>query len=108
MMPIIDIARIHALANGVKSVNTRERLEELIKIKAINKQDGRNLLDAQEYIAHQRLLHQGQQLANGLKPDNHLNPDSFSHLNIRHLKDAFQVVRDAQTGIKLKFNPVSM
>ncbi|RBP51323.1 DUF294 nucleotidyltransferase-like domain-containing protein [Arenicella xantha] len=100
IMPINDIARIHALANGVSAVNTRDRLEEVIRLGALNEHDGRNLLDAHEYIAHQRLLHQGEQLKRSQAPDNHLNPKDFSALTNRHLKDAFKVVSDAQTGLK--------
>lgn len=103
IMPINDIARIHALANGVEVVNTRGRLKALIEMKAITKNDGINLLDAHEYIAHQRLLHQGQQMSQGTMPDNHLPPSSFSALTVRHLKDAFKVVRDAQAGLKQRY-----
>lgn len=103
IMPINDIARIHALANGVEAVNTRERIKALIEIKAIAKTDGTNLLDAHEYIAHQRLLHQGNQMSQGGNPDNHLPPNSFSALTVRHLKDAFKVVRDAQAGLKQRY-----
>ena len=100
MMPITDIARIHALAHGVSAVNTRDRLNALVSMNAINERDGKNLLDAHEYIAHQRLLHQGEQLKRSQTPDNHLRPDDFSALTVRHLKDAFRVVRDAQSGLK--------
>ena len=104
MMPVTDVARILALANGVPAVNTRERLQALIEQKAINEKDGKNLLDAQEYIAHQRLLHQGNQLRQSLPPDNHLRPGDLSSLTARHLKDAFKVVRDAQNGLKQRFS----
>ncbi len=103
MMPITDIARIHSLANGVTAVNTRERIKALAEIKALSPHDAENLLDAHEYIAHQRLLHQGEQLSRGEDADNHLNPEQFSALTIRHLKDAFKVVRDAQQGLKMRY-----
>ena len=104
IMPINDIARIHALANGIKPVNTRDRLSALIEVGALTKHDGENLLDAHEYIAHQRLIHQGQQMADGLAPDNRLKPDNFSALTVQQLKDAFSVVRNSQAGLKLKFS----
>ena len=104
LMPITDIARIHALAHGVRAVNTRERLQALIDNESINRRDGMNLLDAHEYIAHQRLLHQGAQLARSLPPDNHLNPAEFSSLTVRQLKDAFKVVRDAQRGLRQQYS----
>lgn len=103
MMPVTDIVRIHALANGVGAANTRERLQKLSDLNALNKKDIRNLLDAHEYIAHQRLLNQGEQLKLSQEPDNYLRPSSFSPLTIRHLKDAFKVVRDAQSGLKQNY-----
>lgn len=103
MMPVTDIVRIHALAHGIRAANTRERLEQLSDQKALNEKDIHNLLDAHEYIAHQRLLNQGEQLKLSQAPDNYLRPSSFSALTIRHLKDAFKVVRDAQSGMRQRY-----
>ncbi|MBL4671873.1 MAG: cyclic nucleotide-binding/CBS domain-containing protein [Arenicella sp.] len=103
VMPINDIARIHSLAGGIKAVNTRDRLNALIEQKLLTETDGNNLLDALEFISHQRLIHQGEQLKRSQEPDNHLNPNDFSQLATRQLKDAFKVVRDAQRGLKLKY-----
>lgn len=103
VMPINDIARIHSLAGGIKAVNTRDRLNALIEAKLLTEIDGNNLLDALEFISHQRLIHQGEQLKRSQEPDNHLNPNDFSQLSTRQLKDAFKVVRDAQRGLKLKY-----
>lgn len=105
VVPITDIARIHALCHGVSSVNTRDRLIELAKINAINEHDAQNLLDAHEFIAHQRLLHQGQQLQHSQMVDNHLKINALSSLTVRHLKDAFQVVRNAQSGLRQRYSP---
>lgn len=103
VMPITDIARIHALASGIDAVNTRERIQILIERTLMTETDGENLLDALEFISHQRLLHQGEQLRQSLTPDNHLNPNDFSQLATRQLTDAFKVVRDSQRGLKLKY-----
>ncbi len=103
IMPITDIARIHALAGGINAVNTRERLAALIDKKLLTNTDGNNLLDALEFISHQRLIHQGRQLARSQAADNHLNPNDFSQLATRQLKDAFKVVRNAQRGLKQKY-----
>ena len=100
---INDIARIYALANGIKTVNSRQRLSELIGNPGINKQDIYNLLDAAEFIAHKRLVNQGQQYENNLPLSNYLLPSSLTSLSRHHLKDAFTVLHDSQAGIKLKF-----
>ena len=103
MALVNDIARIYALANGVKAVNSHQRLSSLIGNTGINNQDIYNLIDAAEFIAHKRLVNQGIQHDQGMPLSNYLLPDSLSSLARHHLKDAFKVVHDAQTGIKLKF-----
>jgi CBS domain-containing protein len=100
---INDIARIYALANGIQAVNSRQRLMALIGSQGINKQDIHNLIDAAEFIAHKRLVNQGNQYEQGVPLSNYLLPDSLSSLARHHLKDAFSVINDSQTGIKLKY-----
>jgi len=100
---INDIARIYALANGIKAVNSRQRLRALLENPTINKQDINNLLDAAEFIAHKRLVNQGQQYEQSEPLSNYLLPSNLTPLSRHHLKDAFKVVHDSQTGIKLKF-----
>lgn len=100
---INDIARIYALANGVRAVNSKQRLMALIDNQGINTQDIYNIIDATEFIAHKRLINQGLQYEQGVALSNYLLPSSLSSLARHHLKDAFKVVHDSQNGIKLKF-----
>ncbi|MGH1543470.1 MAG: DUF294 nucleotidyltransferase-like domain-containing protein, partial [Arenicella sp.] len=103
LMPLTDIARIHALANAVPHVNSMERLHALNDSNMLEAGQASNLLDAHEFIAHLRLVHQGQQMDQGLAPDNNINPDQLSGLLQRQLKDAFQIVRDAQKSLRLRY-----
>ncbi len=103
VVPIIDLARVYALSVGMERVNTIERLQALAEDRVITRKDARNLLDAYEFISHQRLLHQGNKLARSEKPDNYLIPDEMSDLVRHQLKDAFEVVNQAQSALRLKF-----
>lgn len=103
LLPLTDIGRIQALANGVQSVNTIERFNQLREDGHLSEAQVNNLLDAQEFIAQLRLEHQGQQMAAGRKPDNHLQPDQLSALVKHQLKDAFQIVVDAQRTLRNSF-----
>ncbi|TNE78236.1 MAG: cyclic nucleotide-binding/CBS domain-containing protein [Gammaproteobacteria bacterium] len=103
IMPINDIARIYALSVGMEQVHTLERLQEAVNRKLITLKDARNLIDAHEFISRLRLEHQGEQLQHGQKPDNHLNPSSLSSLSRHQLRDAFAVVTNAQSALRLKF-----
>jgi len=100
---INDIARIYALANGIQVVNSKQRLTELITKPNNNSQDIKNLIDAAEIIAHQRLINQGNQYKQGIPLSNYLLPDNLTPLSQHHLKEAFKVIHDSQMGIKLKF-----
>lgn len=103
IMPLNDIARIYALSMGAEQVHTLERLQEAVSRKLLTLKDARNLIDAHEFISRLRLEHQGEQLREGEKPDNHLDPSSLSSLSRHQLRDAFAVVTQAQAALRLKF-----
>ncbi|MCL1036573.1 DUF294 nucleotidyltransferase-like domain-containing protein [Shewanella submarina] len=100
---INDIARVYALSAGVREINTPKRIRQLVELGVINRKDALNLADAQEFIAHMRLANQGRQFEEGQKPDNYLKPGAVSSLVRHQLKEAFKVVDDAQSGIRLRF-----
>ena len=62
-----------------------------------------SLIDAHEFIAGIRLEAQGKQFRAGMKVNNHLDPEDLSSLVRHQLKDAFHVVRDAQSAMKVRF-----
>lgn len=100
---INDIARVYALSAGIKEVNTAKRIRELMERNIINRKDALNLADAHEFIAHMRLSNQGYQHKHGQDISNYLKPQNLSSLVRHQLRDAFKVVHDAQSGIKLTF-----
>ncbi|QIR14866.1 DUF294 nucleotidyltransferase-like domain-containing protein [Shewanella aestuarii] len=100
---INDIARVYALSAGIKEVNTAKRIRALIDRNIMNRKDALNLADAHEFIAHMRLANQGYQATNNLSVSNFLKPQDLSSLLRHQLRDAFKVVHDAQSGLKLKF-----
>ncbi|GMG87998.1 putative nucleotidyltransferase substrate binding domain-containing protein [Biformimicrobium ophioploci] len=103
VMPIVDLVRIHALANGVEAVNTRERLRALIDCKALTIGDGRNMQDAFDTIQQLRIENQCRQVTDGARASNYLNPRDLPELERKHLKDAFTVVNDAQEALRHRY-----
>jgi CBS domain-containing protein len=103
IMPLNDIARIYALSIGTEQVHTLDRLKEAASHKLLTLKDSRNLIDAHEFISRLRLEHQGERLKEGQVPDNHLDPLTLSSLSRHQLKDAFAVVADAQSALRVKF-----
>jgi CBS domain-containing protein len=105
LLPIIDIVRIHALANGIAAINTHERLQALVDKKAMAMTDSRNLQDAMRMIMKIRLQKQSEQVVAGAEVSNYLNPDELSPLARKQLKDAFSVIKDALLAVKMNYRP---
>jgi CBS domain-containing protein len=94
--PIVDLARIYALSQGISAVNTIERIKQAAGTSAITKASAENLIDAYEFLGILRVKHQAQKLVQGLAPDNYLSPKELSKLEREHLKDAFKVIKTLQ------------
>lgn len=103
VVPITDLVRVYALANGVAQTNTFERIDAVAELGSMSQAASSDLRDALEFISIVRLKHQARQIQLGIKPDNYLSPDSLSALERRHLKDAFEVVSNSQDFMKRHF-----
>ncbi len=98
--PIVDLARIYALSEGISAVNTVERLKQAAGTPSLSKEGAANLLDALVFISTLRIKHQAQKIQNGLKADNFMSPIEISRLEREHLKDAFKVIQTMQTSLE--------
>jgi len=96
IVPIIDLARVYALAAGQPAVNTHDRLASAADSGEISPQSARDLRDALEHLSLVRIRHQSRQLAQGLAADNFLRPEELSNFERSQLKDAFAVVKSLQ------------
>jgi len=103
VVPIVDLARIHALGHGVPAVNTLERFQQLATAGHMNAGDAADLRDAHEFIASVRLRHQVDQIRRDREPDNFVAPDSLSGFERRHLKDAFKIVSQMQKALAQRY-----
>jgi len=103
ILPIIDIVRIHALANGVSAVNTHERIAGLVQNRKLSIVDGRNLDDAFDYIMQLRVSEQFRQLKQGEPISHYFNPHNLPSLSRKHLRDVFTVVHEAQEALRVNY-----
>jgi CBS domain-containing protein len=99
VVPIIDIARVYALAAGIKEVNTRDRLLAEREASALSSSGARDLIEVFEFISITRLRHQARQIRDGRAADNFMSPADLSHFERNHLKDAFNVVKTIQASM---------
>jgi len=96
IVPVIDLARVYALAAGHDAVNTHDRLAHAAESGEISLQSVRDLRDALEFLSALRIRHQARQIAAGQPADNYLRPDELSNFEREQLKDAFGVVKQLQ------------
>lgn len=102
-VPIVELARVHALAAGVPAVNTVERLRAAGGAGDLSREGAADLVDAYERIGSARLRHQAALIRAGHPPDNFLRPDTLSSLERASLKDAFAVVQRMQSALASAF-----
>lgn len=102
-IPIVDLARLYSLSEGIQLSNTLDRLHQLKKLKVLHGETADNLSDAHKFIADIRLQNQQKQLVSGQKATNSLDPKELSPLLRHQLKDAFSVVQECQQAAKARF-----
>ena len=102
--PMSDLIRIHALACGSKAQNTFNRLAAIGETELILEDGVGNLRDAFEFIAIVRIRHQALAIEAGRQPDNNVRPEDLSPFERSHLKEAFQVVSQAQKFLRFRYN----
>lgn len=103
IVPIVDLARVFSLSEGLEEVDTIHRLKRAAKTSAVSKDGGANLIDAFEFVATLRVQHQVRQIRAGLKPDNYISPEELSPLERSHLKDAFSLIATIQETLGQRY-----
>ena len=103
IVPVVDLARVYALAAGYDAVNTHDRLAQAADSGEISPQGVRDLRDALEFLSTIRIRHQARQMAAGHDADNYLRPDELSNFERGQLKDAFGVVKALQEVLAQRY-----
>jgi signal-transduction protein with cAMP-binding, CBS, and nucleotidyltransferase domain len=79
IVPIANLGRFHALANGITISPTLDRLIAAEELGALDKETAQSLREAFAFIWQVRLDHHAQQISPGLPPDNSFVPTSCRH-----------------------------
>ncbi|MGY3569921.1 DUF294 nucleotidyltransferase-like domain-containing protein [Vibrio paucivorans] len=101
--PLADLIRVHALAVGSRSRNSFERLDDIIDAGILPKGRAQDLKDAMEFISMVRIRHQALDVEQNIEPDNNIEPENLSDFERRNLKDAFQILSNAQNFLKFRY-----
>lgn len=98
--PLADLIRVHALAIGSQARNSFDRLRDILETDILPRGRGQDLRDALELIALVRIRHQALALEKGEEPNNNIAPEHLSDFERKNLKDAFQILSNAQKYLK--------
>lgn len=98
-----ETARVLALAAGSPAMRTHDRITDAANAHLLTHETATDLSDAYEFISYVRLEHQAKAVLDGRSPGNHVNPDTLSSLDRRHLRDAFGVVRTVQGQVAQRY-----
>lgn len=103
LAPITDVIRVHALAVGSKAQNSVERLRDIEQANILPAGQVDKLQYALEFIALVRMRHQALELQNEQTMDNAIEPENIDTAERHNLKEAFQVVNNAQNFLRYRY-----
>jgi len=103
IVPVVDLARVYALAGGIADANTHDRLAQASDAGEVSSQGAHDLRDALEFLAKLRITHQALQISRGQVADNFLNLKALSNFERSQLKDAFSVVQTMQNVLGQRY-----
>lgn len=101
--PMVDLVRIHALACGSKAQNTFQRLNDINHTQLLATGVSDKLSYAFEFLCMSRLRHQMIDIQEDRVPDNNIEPENVEDSERHTLKDAFQVLSNAQKFLKFRY-----
>ncbi|MGV8842069.1 MAG: DUF294 nucleotidyltransferase-like domain-containing protein [Pseudomonas sp.] len=104
--PLTDLIRVHALACGSKAQNSYERLDAIATTKLLPQEAITRLRHALEFLSIVRIRDQARDLEAGREPDNYIEPEKIPASERQNLKEAFQVLSNAQQFLRFRYPAV--
>jgi CBS domain-containing protein len=96
IVPLVNLVRFHALANGVTISPTLDRIEAVASAGGLERDVADALHEAFEVIARLRFEHHAELIAAGRAPDNMIDPAALAPIARGDLREALQAVRREQ------------
>ncbi len=96
IIPLVNLARYHALSAGVTISPTLDRIEAVALAGGLAREEAEALSEAFEVIARARFEHHAQLIADGRAADNLMDPGGLTPIARTELREALLVVKRAQ------------
>jgi CBS domain-containing protein len=103
LLPIVNAARLHALAVGSTSVTTSDRLDDIVREGSMSGDLASVLREGHELAQRLRLEQQVAALEAGAPPGNRVDPRDLSPLVRSDLREVFKAIRTAQEAIESRW-----
>lgn len=101
--PLTDLIRVHALAIGSSAQNSHDRLDDIARTRLMPPEAVERLRYALEFLSLARIRHQALDLQEGRVPNNYIEPENVSAAERHGLKDAFQILSNAQKFLRFRY-----
>ena len=106
MAPLVDCARVLALAGGLSETNTLLRFRSAAGV-TLSRELAEDAAEAFAFLYLVRLQHHLALAGRGEEPHNHLDPHALPAFQRRSLKIAFQVVQQVQAAVASRYSSAS-
>ncbi len=103
LLPIISFIRIYALKNQISETNSLERLEKMKKEAILNKPLHEELVLTYNYLMLLRFRFQTIDIINNRKPDNSVDTNQLTNIEVTTLKKIFSHISELQTKLSFDF-----
>ena len=104
LVPVVDLARLFALAGGIPAKRTLDRLRGAEGAGVIDGETRSGLEEAYRVILNARMEHQARQMAAKESPDNFIDPGELGPIERARLKDAFGVIAHVQHEVARRYS----
>ncbi len=103
LAPIVGLARVLAIAAGARARSTPERLAAAARAGLLSEDGAATLAEAYRFLLSIRLRVQLAAREAHREPPATISVADLRGVEVRHLKEAFRAVRDAQDALALRF-----
>ena len=94
---------VTALACGSTAQNSFDRLDDIAKTRLMPQESLQKMRYALEFLSLARIRHQALDIQEGREPNNYIEPENVSAAERHGLKDAFQVLSNAQNFLRYRY-----
>ncbi len=101
---IVGFAQVYSVKNSLDVTNTLQRIEVLMKRDVINDATYEEIVEAYNYLMKMRFRHQVKMINDGKEPDNFINLEEISHMELLMLKKTFSQVTSFQKHMMIDFS----